>query len=335
MIGIIKLVLGNFIVLFLMLLALEFYSRIKTYQPFQENDYSNIQVFPNGSYMQFDSLLGYKHTKGKHEITLKNSYHFISNHDSSSLRITSNAKGVDSLHKPEIWIFGCSFTHGWSVNDEETFAWILQENLDQFRIVNWGVSGYGTVHFYLQLQEALANKKKPAAVIINHADFHHERNTFSYAYKRSTTCWNKLGNIKWPSVELDSAGHLQIKFVENDYQPWSLSKYSALSYRIEYTFESIADQLRKAEELKITRILLKKIKNLCVQNEVKLIFANIGLEKDFIQKVSTDLEVPFVDISVDYTSNEYNNLPFDAHPNQKANQKYAEKIQDFLKHQLN
>jgi hypothetical protein len=34
--------------------------------------------------------------------------------------------------------------------------------LDDFNIINWGATGYGTIHFLLQLEEALKSKTKPA-----------------------------------------------------------------------------------------------------------------------------------------------------------------------------
>jgi hypothetical protein len=101
------------ILLFLCFLC-EIGLRLIGVKPYSKNhDKPKIEVTPGGKYFDTDSILGYKHRPGKYTVTLQWDYEFVTTHDDNSLRITSP---IDSLKaregKPEIWMFGCSYTHG-------------------------------------------------------------------------------------------------------------------------------------------------------------------------------------------------------------------------------
>ncbi len=325
-----KLILGSFIILILFVSLLEIILRIRGVQ-FYPGNKPNIVVTPGGNYFQKDSLLGFKHKAGKFIILLNNYHEFTTQHDSLTLRITSPMVQSEAKITPEIWIFGCSFTHGWSINDDETFPWILQSKLSEFKIINWGVSGYGTIHFYLQLREAFKKRNKPHLVIINHADFHFIRNSFSFMRRRIVSKWNFLGSLNQPYCKLDDDGEMDIMHSDVAYNPWELSKYSAFAYYCEIKYESYLDSRNKMEEKEITTILLDRIVSLCIDNQVKIILTNIGPNAEYIQEYSLMRNIPFIDISVNLGEKGFTNKPYDNHPSSKANIIYANKIYAFLR----
>jgi hypothetical protein len=67
--------------------------------------------------------------------------------------------------KPTILFVGDSFVYGMGVADDERFTDRLREQLPQFRIVNAGVSGYGTDQAYL-LMRRLWPRLKPSVVVL-------------------------------------------------------------------------------------------------------------------------------------------------------------------------
>lgn len=326
----IKIILSNSIILLVFLCIIEIGFRIHGHETYP-GKIPDIAVVPDGKYFQEDSILGYKHRAGEYDITLKKEYGFSTHHDSNTLRLTSQLAENTSILKPSIWIFGCSFTHGWSINDHETFPWILQSKLDDFTITNWGVSGYGTVHFYLQFKEALKKRKKPNMIIINHADFHFERNSFSFQRRRNVSKWNFLGDLHQPYCTLDNNEKMHIQYANKEYNSWWLSKYSTLAYYFQIRYESYVDGKNKENEKIITSMLLDKIISLAKENEIETIITNIGSDPEFIQKYAKKKTVPFVDISVDIKESKYNNLPYDAHPNSTSNIIYTDKLYSFLK----
>jgi len=145
-------------------------------------------VEPGGSLFRPDPVLGYTHLPGAFVVTLATGYKFRMTHLPNTLRVTHQMETYPSSpEKESIWIFGCSHTHGWSLNDEETYPWLLQEFFPDFEIVNFGVSGYGTLHSLLQLQEALQHSR-PRLVVLAYASFHDVRNLL--LRKRQKRCWS-------------------------------------------------------------------------------------------------------------------------------------------------
>src|SRR4028119_231643 len=101
----------------------------------------DVAVEPKGNFFTKDSELGYKHLPGKFKVILNGNYSFNATHLNNSLRITHPLNTYNQFSKkPEIWIFGCSFTYGWSLNDRETYPWLLQDKLPKYGIVNFGRS---------------------------------------------------------------------------------------------------------------------------------------------------------------------------------------------------
>jgi lysophospholipase L1-like esterase len=78
-------------------------------------------------------------------------YDVLYSRDEEGRRITpKRGKNADTA----ILLFGCSFTEGAGLNDQECFAWQLGHMLgEQFQVYNYGFSGYGS-HQMLALVES-------------------------------------------------------------------------------------------------------------------------------------------------------------------------------------
>jgi hypothetical protein len=162
----------------LTLAAAELLARLTGIHPWAKGDFK-IHVTPGGRLFTPHPTRGYAQLPGTFVLTLADGYSFTMTHLSSGLRITHPlATYTDTRSKPEIWIMGCSFTHGWSLNDQDTYPWLLQAHLPEYEVVNYGVEGYGTLHALLQLREALTTQPTPRMVVYAYASLHDGRNTF-------------------------------------------------------------------------------------------------------------------------------------------------------------
>lgn len=324
--------------LVLMLIVLfiggEIFVRSKGHKPFTKQKHE-VQVEPGGKYFQKDTDLGYTHLPGKFKITLKKKLTFVTTHRKDTLRITHpRGQDADFAGKEKIWILGCSITHGWCLNDNETYPWLLQESIPQYEIVNFGVSGYGTVHSLIQLQKALKTMPKPKLVILTYAAFHDSRNSFSPARRRIVSAWNFLGPITQPYASLDKKGRLQLHRADKVvYSPWPLARVSALvNYLEEKHIAKESDQ--NPYFFRISRALIKRISNICKKEGITMIVAGIKEKNSRMRRmlrIYKDRKIPGVDISVDLSKKEHNFLPIDGHPSALAHRKYAEKLFLFLK----
>ncbi len=78
---------------------------------------------------------------------------------------------------PELVTAGCSFTFGHGLNDQDTWPWLLQEKLPNYRVVNAGCMGYGTDQALLAAErEVKLHPKQTSAVVFGFGDFQIERN---------------------------------------------------------------------------------------------------------------------------------------------------------------
>ena len=312
----------------------EFILRARGIRPIPQ-DRPSIRVTPGNTYYQKDTLLGYRHLAGQYDVTLKDKYTFRTTHDERGLRLTHPSKSdalADSMLS-EVWLMGCSFTHGWSVNDEETFAWQFQAAHPEMKVINFGMSGFGTIHSYLQLQRELLQGRAPHTVVLAYANFHQERNILTYARRRTTARWNFLGTLTQPFARLDATEDtLVIRAAEEVlYNEWWLSQYSSLAFYLQSKIDLLQDAAIEKDATTISEALLLKVKMLCKQHDIRLVIANIWEEGEAeINTFCQQNAIEYTDISVNLAPTAMTNLPYDGHPSAKAHNIYAEKLNAFF-----
>ena len=304
--------------------------RLNGVKPWQKREFL-IRIEPGGKFFRKHTTLGYSHIQGRFTVIIGSGYSFNVTHLPNTLRITHPIeKNMKPKHKEEIWIFGCSFTHGWSINDEETYPWLLQERFPKYKFINFGVTGYGTIHSLLQFQEALKTKV-PKVVILAYASFHDERNTFSRSYRKAIAQCNKLGPFRQPYARMDREGRLLYLVTDVEYHEFSMMRYSALAHFIEMKYNQL--ELKWLRSHTVSELMVEEMALLSKKHKVKFVLANIGggnTMLDFAEKNG----IMNVDISVDPSLPENRNLPHDGHPSAIANQKYANMLGEFIEVQL-
>jgi hypothetical protein len=250
-------------------------------------------------------------------------------HDARTLRITHPVDPAGAESRPEIWIFGCSFTHGWSLSDEETYPWLLQQRFPNHEVVNFGVSGYGTVQSLLQFREALGHRR-PAMAVLAYASFHDARNTFLRSRRKETAPWNRLGPLVQPYARLGAGEKLELQMAEVAYTELPFMRHSALMHFVETRYNSIEDYFYKSH--RVSEVLVAEMSGLARRNGVPLIVAGIWNDEPTqdMLRFASSLDVPVVDMSVDLDWPANNNLPHDLHPSAEANREYARQLGNFL-----
>ncbi|WP_228056543.1 SGNH/GDSL hydrolase family protein [Microcoleus sp. LEGE 07076] len=302
--------------------------RVAGYKPWQIENV-DVAVEPKGNFFTKDSELGYKHLPGKFKVTLNGNYSFNATHLNNSLRITHPLNTYNkSSTKPEIWIFGCSFTYGWSLNDSETYAWLLQQKLPAYEIVNFGVNGYGTLHSFIQFKAALKQRKKPKIAVIAYAKFHDRRNTLLRARSKQMSAWNKLGILLQPDARLNGNNNFTYSMTKLEYHEWPLMRVSALVNLLEVNYNQFEEELYQSHE--VSKAVIAEFNRVAEANNVKLVVAGINAgSAKMLEELSRE-GIATVDISVDLKVPGNNNLPHDIHPSAVANRQYAEKLDNFL-----
>jgi len=321
------------ILLLVMGIAGEIGVRLFGFKPDLADPRSLVRVVPGGKYYRADNYLGYTHLPGRYTVYLPGGYSFITTHDSNTLRVTHPIyEDPQYAPKDKLWIFGCSVTHGWSINDRETYPWRLQQAFPGYEVVNYGVSGYGTIHSLLQLKRDLAEKKKPRVVILAYMSMHDARNTLTANRRKAASVYNFLGPVCQPYASLDKNGRLVISSpVDVVYHKVPFNTVSAFIHFLERAFNTIEAKFSNSHE--VTRAIIQEMYDMCKKDSITFILAGLDNERltnemlEYFHKQG----ILTIDISVDNRSGKYSNLPYDAHPNGLANAVYAHKLGEFIR----
>lgn len=297
-----------------------------------------VAIDPPGPYFRKHPTRGFAHVPGRYRLTLEKGYSFTVTHDDNGLRITRPITTPNPAAKKPIWIFGCSFTHGFSVSDEETYPWILQSELPDYEVVNFGTDGYGTVQSLIQFRETLKDGGKPAIVVVAYASFHDMRNAMTRTWRKDLSGNNSADPISFPYARLSSDGKLVIANEPLRYPGEFLLRHSALLNYLDDRLNSYltkrfdATQSRPSMTEQVSRAVLEEFRNECKAEGIPFVLAGISYDPRTAEMLAYFQKqgMSTVDISVDSKIVENTNYPFDVHPSFRANIQSAQKLRAFL-----
>jgi hypothetical protein len=321
-----------FFTLFLLVFipAAEILARVTGHRPWVVNEL-RVKVEPGGHLYTTHPTLGYAPVPGQFKVTIDDSYVFRFTNLSNSQRVTHplNTYPVQS-GRNEIWILGDSITYGWSVNDEDAFPWLLQADLPNFEIVNFGAMGYGTLQSLIQLREALQLRNKPKLIILNYASWHDVRNTFIRARRKMLAVASSLGPVNQPYARFTKDEKLEIVQGTLQYREFPLMRYSAFSNMLEETYDEYEE--RYVDSHKVTKAIMKEIAKLCRAEGIEVVVAALTSDSttsDMLAQAQSEGMKTF-SMFVDLSIKENNNLPFDSHPSAAAHRQYAQLLKPYL-----
>lgn len=311
------------------LVAGEIVIRIMGYSPWTPAEQS-FTVKPDGPFFQPDSVLGYVGRPGRFELTLGDELQYSVTHNSSGFRITSQGQLADSLNRPEIWIFGCSFTHGFGVNDEDNYPWMVQKRFPEYKIRNYGMDGYGNLQSLHLFQRELERNPTPKLVVLAYGAFHDQRNTSNRYWRKVLHGREVVDGLTYPQVRFGEQDSMVMGFSKLEYQSFPLMKYSALSHYLEMGYNRREDAALRSTE--ITRNLIWQFVETSKSQGVSFLLSGIyhheGTEQMLRYFEGEGISV--LDMSQDLDAEDMRIMPSDGHPNAKAHQKMADILISWL-----
>ena len=307
--------------------------RMQGHRPWGIRRLDYLIIEPPGPIHIKHPTLGYITRPGEFKITLPGPYSFKTTFLQNGLRITRPLNIFSEKREKEIWIFGCSFTQGWTVNDEETYPWLLRERLTEYEVINFGVDGFGTTQSLIQFREALTAGRAPSLVILSYGFFHDERNTLTRGWMKqrlTAGAGQSEGSVNMPYARLSKDNIPEILYQPLGYQLTPLLRRSVLANLIDDTYNTSLD--KSYHSLEVSRALILEFFSLCKANRVEFVLAGILSDpatRAMLEHCKTE-GIKTVDISVDLSRRENTNLPYDGHPSAVANKEYAQRLGDFL-----
>ena len=332
-----------FLYIFFGLIFIEFILRCYFHSSTDEEN-NNIKRIPNLSLKRMyfvksdyadntnaiqDSKFGWKLKKNS-ELTVNVRTPYIK--DSLNYNYKTNDKGARtekySGKKKTLGFFGCSITYGHGLNEKETFAYQVCEKKEDFEYLNFGVAGYSLYQSLLRLKEVTKEVNLDKAIFTVHKDLE-RRNTCSFSWlKNINRAWSVPGIILLMGLKIKIRPRKYIKFPN-----FKIKIINLIEFLINFLLYSCGDL--KIVKRKTNEFLLKEIKKECENNKIELIILcldNINNLSEFLNENKFNWNFSGISLGEenDKGENKWLLMPWDNHPNQKANKIFAEKIVEVI-----
>jgi hypothetical protein len=285
-----------------------------------------MDVKPN-SFIGQDPILGYKSVPG----------YYTAQYQGKRIDITINKNGDRACKKDSLssfenidYYFGCSFTFGYGLSDEETFCWKLQTANPCHEIKNFAIGGSGVLYAYLEILNLPPNQL-PNRIIYNYASFQNIRSTNSLAWQKQLSAVSNNNHTLYPRALLQD-GQLEIVYnqLTSEYKDKGVFKKIRVINLIEDIWAIFREQ-RFYQSEKVNLVLFEKIQSYCSKNNCEFIVLWIDGDKKTNEMISAlqQSNIQVVDVSFDYHKNKYL-LKDNFHPNAEANFIFYNKINNAL-----
>jgi len=308
-------------------------TRLQGRRPWRPHVAWDMTVEPGGKLFAKHPTLGFAHVPGRLTVTFPDGYVFHATHHADGLRITRPLTESLDENKDGIWIFGCSFTYGLGLNDDETFPWLLQERLPEYEVVSFAQSGYGTIQSLIQLREALAARRTPRVAVLTYAVFHDERNALLRRWRKAFFFYNTLGPLQQPYARLGRDGQLRLRMSSPEYAGFPFMRYSALIHTVEEKYDLLMEE-HVVRSHDVTKALIQAFVRDCASHGIALVVAGINVDPRTTEMLAfCEREgIRTIDIAIDYINQRrFNLLPHDNHPNAAAHRVYADRLEPCLR----
>src|SRR5215813_13804941 len=176
--------------------------------------------------MQPDAELGYKQLPGKHTYTYSRRERGGSEWERIRVNYTFTPDGVRWTGECQptstnVYIFGDSWVAGIGVNDEQTFAYLLQQARKDVCVRLFAVGGYALTQSFIQFHKLLGQIKPSDIIILGYADYFDVRTVVAPSRLREVRDWfQKHGlllaedRVTLPKALLDDRGAIHITYVQ-------------------------------------------------------------------------------------------------------------------------
>jgi hypothetical protein len=312
------------------LLIAELGARALGRRPFRIDRFE-IEVEPGGRYQGLDPLLGYRHLPGQFRITFDQRDTWTATHRPDTLRVT-RAEDAPPLPAgaPGIWIFGCSFVHGWGLDDADTFPWKVQALLPDHDVRNFGVGGYGTVQSLLQFRGAVRTDAPPRIAVLGYASFHDERNTRLRQWRKANMAYDRFGPTSQPYARLTRGGGIEVRSQKNSPRDFWLSRHSALANTFDLAYSRLED--RRVQSREVSLRLIAEFAREVEASGARFVLAGIerGTPTRSALARARELGIATTDISADLSRPGFA-IRFDGHPSALATEVFARRLVSYLR----
>lgn len=312
----------------LMLVGMEYAARWLGFRPMTIEANEHFRPDSKYGWAQFDPVLGWRNRPG---VSISNEAGNVPmTFWSDGRRPTRRDPSARSL--PQVLFVGCSWTQGYAVVDEETFAYRLSEMNQKWDVENFGTGGYGAYQSLLRMRNVFSEKTySPKLVVYGYVDFHAYRDVAGYAWVK--TLRNMKGEFFAPPSVIVEQGHL-VEYPMTTFPRWpGETKYALVALAKNATLRLLFLR-REGYEEEATKLLLTEMRNLAVENGARFVVMELKTPPTSIQEYMDAHAIDSVDClkfdpTVRLTSPNYQ-VGGAGHPNDKVHKSWAACIDHWM-----
>lgn len=253
-----------------------------------------------------DSILGYKSSPGEYKHTYFRKE--TSQHDWQSLaiKVTINEDGsrwtgnTEQTDCPTVYIFGDSFVFGTGVNDEHTFAYLLQQSRPDLKVKLFALPGYSLTQSYLIFNTLRPSIEPGDFIVLGYADFYNERHVVAPSRLRNIRKWRLLRNqdlankdFYLPKANLVGEDNIDFEYIQENclYNPAHCDKSDPNSLEMTQVTAAIINTIANNTVAKVHLLHFKGDQDdplfKLIKNDVTRVSALAG---DFDHYIQDDIE---------------------------------------------
>ncbi len=250
-----------------------------------------------------------------------------------SSRATSGERLEQSRH---VVIIGDSFSLGWAISDDETYAWKLHARFPDVEFVNYGTGGYNGVQALLRLEQHLATRAiAPELVVYGFNEDQERRNVAEGDWLELLTLMSRYQMVRIPYCLPDGRGGLTL-FPPTAYPTWPLRQRLALVATLEKAFFRFVTRHRGEQKRAATELLIDRMSEVLRGRGSRLLVVLLQSSPEFAAHYAAHLgarAIAFLDCRPEGSWLPLM-VPGQGHPNGLANTKWADCIARFLEPDL-
>jgi len=317
-------------------ICIELALRIMSAEPYIQQNYS-IKSSPENAFIGHDSL-GIGLRPGTYKITHNTKHSFKTTHTLDKKRLVANFKSDDTI-RASVAFFGCSFTYGYGVNDDEHYVSLIQRKYPDYKMANFGVIGYGTSQSLLQLNTLALQGRLPEKVVLGFATDHFERNALTNQYRRALkigfensleTAKTSMKAARFPYLKHPNT-NISFENWDNLYMDWKGRDLFASVNFFQTQHDQYSDNQR--DIVGISSTLIKKMRDVCKTNSIDFLVLMLDENERSIQlkQILKTSGVAFAEVNFNFESKIHTNLPYDMHPNAEGHKYIAKQVMPEIK----
>jgi len=188
-------------------------------------------------------------------------------------------RAKETVSNKEFVIVGGSFIEGHAIDDNETYAWILQNQYPSLNVLNYGTGAYGSYQSLLVLEKELPRLTSPITVLYGFIQHHEDRNIASDQWLKKLSRLSRRGHAPVPYVTYEEDNGL-VRHAHEGYLVLPFRESLATIVLIEKVYMKIKTMNRNSQKRLVTEQILLEMNRITEKYGAKFVMVLLMADQE-------------------------------------------------------